>query len=51
MTTGALTVSIDETVGEAARKMVENNMHRIIVVDSGAVCGIVTTLDLLKVLL
>ena len=50
MTRGALTVDISEAVGEVARKMVDSNIHRVIVVDSEKVCGIVTTFDLLKVL-
>ncbi len=51
MTRGALTVDIDDPVDEVARKMVDSNIHRVIVVDSGKVCGIVTTFDLLKVLI
>jgi predicted transcriptional regulator len=50
MTRDALTVGIDESVGEVARKMVESNMHRVIVVESEQIRGIVTTFDLLKVL-
>jgi CBS domain-containing protein len=48
MTQGALTVNVNDPVSEAARKMVENNVHRIIVVDSGNIYGILTAFDLLK---
>ena len=50
MTRGVLTVGVSEPVSEVARKMVDSNIHRVIVVDSEKVCGIVTTIDLLKVL-
>jgi CBS domain-containing protein len=50
MTRDALTVDINESVSEVARKMVESNMHRVIVVESEQIRGIVTTFDLLKVL-
>ena len=50
MTQGAFTVDINEPVDEVARKMVDNSVHRVIVVDSEKVCGIVTTFDLLKML-
>lgn len=50
MTRGAFTADINEPVDEVARKMVDNSVHRVIVVDSEKVCGIVTTFDLLKVL-
>jgi CBS domain-containing protein len=48
MTRGALTVNVNDPVSEAARKMVENKVHRIIVVDSGNIYGILTAFDLLK---
>jgi len=50
MTEDALTVGIDEPVGDVARKMVDGNVHRVIVIDDGHIRGIITTLDLLKVL-
>jgi CBS domain-containing protein len=50
MTENALTVDIDEPVGDVARKMVDGNVHRVIVIDDGQIRGIITTLDLLKVL-
>ncbi len=50
MTQDALTVQVDESVGEVARKMVDGNVHRVILIDSGQIQGIVTTFDLLKAL-
>ena len=50
MTRGLLTVSPSETVSEVARRMVENNMHRVIVEGKGRVAGIVTAMDLARCL-
>lgn len=48
MTRGLLTVPPTETVGEIARKMVENGVHRVIVSQKGRVVGVVTALDLAR---
>jgi predicted transcriptional regulator len=50
MTEDALTVDIAEPIQDVARKMVDGRMHRVIVVEDGQIRGIVTTFDLLKVL-
>jgi CBS domain-containing protein len=50
MTPGVLTVGVDENVREVARRMVSENVHRVLVVDGGEIQGILTTLDVLKVL-
>jgi predicted transcriptional regulator len=50
MTEDALTVDISEPIQDVARKMVDGRMHRVIVVADGQIRGIVTTFDLLKVL-
>jgi CBS domain-containing protein len=51
MTRDALTVEITEPLQDVARKMVDGNVHRVIVVDGDHIRGIVTTFDLLKVLI
>jgi CBS domain-containing protein len=50
MTEDALTVDIAQPIQDVARKMVDGRMHRVIVVEDGQIRGIVTTFDLLKVL-
>lgn len=50
MTSDALTVGVDDPVSDVARMMVEGNVHRVIVVDSEKIQGIVTTFDLLRAL-
>ncbi len=50
MTPEPVTASPDEPVGAVARRMADNDVHRVIVVDKQQhMLGIVTSLDLLKV--
>jgi CBS domain-containing protein len=50
MTPEPVTALPDEPVGTVARRMADNHVHRVIVVDEQQhVLGIVTSLDLLKV--
>ncbi len=51
MTEDVVTVSIDEPVSKVARTMVEQHVHRVIVIDDErTIRGILTTFDLLKLL-
>ena len=50
MTPTAYTVPHDTPVADLARTMVTGRIHRLLVTRAGPVVGIVTTLDLLKVL-
>ncbi len=45
-----ISVPPDATVAEAARLMVEHSVHRVLVVDGGRPVGIVTTLDLARLI-
>ena len=50
MSTRPITARPDEPLTEAAQRMVQHRVHRLIVVDeAGALRGIVTSMDLLKV--
>jgi CBS domain-containing protein len=50
MTTEPVTAGSDEPLDEVARRMVEHQIHRLIVVDrDGRLQGIITTMDLLRV--
>jgi CBS domain-containing protein len=52
MTTPAITVAFDTSLGEAARHMQERNVRRLVVVDqNGRIAGIVSRSDLLQVFL
>jgi len=52
MTRPAMTVHRGATVEHAARLMLERHIHRLVVIDDdGAAVGVVTTSDLLRVLL
>ena len=52
MTTPPITIPIDTTLAEAARKMQERNVRRLVVVDGrGLIAGIVSRSDLLQVFL
>jgi len=51
MTTAALTVDVGDSVREVARRMLEGNVHRVIVTEDGQIRGILTTFDLLRLLL
>ena len=51
MTEDVVTVMIDETADKVARTMVENRVHRVVVIDNEAtIRGILTTLDVLKLM-
>jgi predicted transcriptional regulator len=52
MTRPAMTVHMDATVDDAARRMLDEHVHRLVVVDaSGYPIGVVTTSDLLRSIL
>jgi CBS domain-containing protein len=52
MTRPPVTVHLGATVEEAARNMLEKHIHRLVVVDdAGAPIGVVTTSDLLRIVL
>lgn len=49
MTPHVVSVSEDVTVGEAARKLLESNIHRLLVVDAdGRPLGILSTTDIIR---
>jgi CBS domain-containing protein len=50
MTPTAYTIPHDTPVADVARTMVSGRVHRLLVTRAGRVVGIVTTLDLLKLL-
>jgi len=50
MTREIVTVRPDEDVREVARRMIDGHLHRVLVVSSEDVVGIITTFDLLKLL-
>lgn len=50
MSTDPVTATVDESIGRVARRMAEQGVHRVPVVDDrGRAIGILTTLDLLRV--
>jgi CBS domain-containing protein len=50
MTPNVVTVSPDATVGEVARILCENRVHRVLVTENDQLLGIISTLDLVAVL-
>ena len=50
MTPNVVTVSPDATVGEMARVLCDNQVHRVLVVENDHLLGIISTLDLVAVL-
>ena len=46
MTRGATSVDIDAPVPEVARALVKHRIHRVVVLEHGRVCGIISSLDL-----
>ena len=50
MTPGAIAIDEKTTVAEAAKAMLERHIHRVLVTRDGKLAGIITTMDLLKVL-
>jgi CBS domain-containing protein len=51
MTPYAVSMEEDTPVREIARQMLAKRIHRVIVTRGGKICGIVTSLDMLKALL
>ena len=51
MTSSVLTVTEDDEIPDLARKMLDGGVHRAIVVSGDDVTGIVTSFDLLRLLL
>jgi CBS domain-containing protein len=47
MTAEPVTVAPTSPIGELAKKMVDSHIHRVLVVDQGQPCGIVTSTDVL----
>lgn len=50
MTEGVVQVAPETPVPEVARTLRENKIHRLLVVDGGSLCGIVSTFDLVSLL-
>ena len=50
MTEGVVQVEPATPVSQIARKLRENHVHRVLVVDDGKLCGIVSTFDLMGLL-
>jgi len=50
MTREIVSASPDATVDELARRMLEFHVHRILIIDDGALLGVVAAFDLLRVL-
>jgi len=50
MTRSVLTIAPTASAAEAARKLRENGVHRLFVVDKGSVLGVISAFDLLRVI-
>lgn len=50
MTEGVVEVEPTTAVSDVARKLRENHVHRVLVVEDGKLCGIVSTFDLMGLL-
>ena len=50
MTRNLLTIDPEASVGEAAARMLEHDVHRLLVVERGQLEGVITTRDLIRVL-
>ena len=46
-----ITVSPDTPVSEVARLMIESNIHHVVVIDSGGIAGVVSSLDFVRTFL
>ena len=47
MSRDPLTADIDTPIDDLAKKMIDHNIHRLIITENGAICGIISTLDIL----
>jgi CBS domain-containing protein len=50
MTEGVITVDAEAEVPEIVRTLRENRIHRVIVVEDGLLCGVISSFDLLALL-
>ena len=50
MTKNVITISPDETINDAAKLMIENNIKRLPVVENGKLVGVITRGDLIEAL-
>jgi CBS domain-containing protein len=50
MTEGAVTVDVDAELAEIVRTLREGRIHRVMVVEDGRLCGVISTFDLLALL-
>jgi CBS domain-containing protein len=50
MTRALETLSSDASLTEAAGRLIERGIHRILIVDNGELCGIVSATDLIRVM-
>lgn len=48
MTHDVIVTRPDATVREAARLLLDNGVHRALVLDDGVLCGVITTMDLVR---
>ena len=46
-----ISVDVDDTLGEIAAMMLENDIHRIFVTEDSRIVGVITTSDILRVLI
>ena len=47
MTPDPLTAEAETPIDDLAAQMIEHNIHRLILTENGAVCGLISTLDIL----
>ena len=50
MVENPLTTRMDQPISEAARRLVDHRIHRMPVTDAGLLVGIVTTIDLVRLI-
>lgn len=48
MTGMVITVGVEETLKKAYELIIDNNIHRLFVVDNGILVGVITAMDILK---
>ncbi len=51
MTPWCVSLEDDTPVPELARQMVSKKIHRVVITHDGEICGIVTSLDIVRALL